>query len=98
MTVQKAISELQFFKEKLHNGIFGDRTGVFDVAISALEEIQQYRALGTVEELQEAKVQYENINSCAEGISLSGLCDYKTARNNIVSSLKAMKKQGEKEQ
>ena len=28
---------------------------VYDVAIKALEEVQQYRALGTVEELKEAK-------------------------------------------
>lgn len=56
------------------------------IAISALEEIQQYRALGTVEELQKAKAQYEDIASCAEKISMSGLYDYEEAQRNIVSS------------
>ena len=33
---------------------YTERKEAFDVAISALEEIQQYRAIGTVEECQEA--------------------------------------------
>lgn len=48
------IKDLSFFKDKLYNGIFGDKIGCFDVAIKALEEIQQYRAIGTVEECREA--------------------------------------------
>lgn len=54
MTEKEAIKELLFFEEKLYNGIYGDRLGCFDFAIQALEEIQQYREIGTVEECREA--------------------------------------------
>ena len=33
-----AINAMNFFKSKLHNGIYGNMTGYFDVAISALEK------------------------------------------------------------
>ena len=42
---------------------------MMDICVKALEEIQQYRAIGTVEELKEAKEQYDNINSVAESVS-----------------------------
>lgn len=35
--IKKTISGLLFFKEKLFNGIFGDRIGVFDDAIEIIE-------------------------------------------------------------
>lgn len=79
-----------------YQGGFDDTEGDFGKAlllsISALEEIQKYRALGTVEELHKAKTQYENIASCAEKISLSGLCNYEETQQNIVSSLKVTSK------
>lgn len=41
--IQRIVAGLMFFKEKLYNGIFQDRIGVFDEAISAMQELQQYR-------------------------------------------------------
>ena len=38
MTRKEAIWAMQFYKEKLYNGIFGQYIGAFDVAISALKE------------------------------------------------------------
>ena len=38
MTPQEAIQAMKFYKEKLYNGIFNDKIGAFDVAISALEK------------------------------------------------------------
>ena len=52
--IKKVINGLNFLKEKLYNGIYADRLDCIDYAISALEEIQQYRKIGTVEECQEA--------------------------------------------
>ena len=52
--IKKVIFGLQFLKEKLYNGIYADRLDCIDYAISDLKEIQQYRAIGTVEECREA--------------------------------------------
>ena len=49
------IDELNFFKSKLYNGIFGGRIGCFDEAIGALKELQQYRSIGTPEECRAAR-------------------------------------------
>ena len=38
MKPQEAIQGMKFYKEKLHNGIFKDNIGAFDIAISALEK------------------------------------------------------------
>ena len=53
MTENEAIRGLMFLKEKLYNGIFQDRLNCIDLAIVALEEVQKYRKIGTVEELRE---------------------------------------------
>lgn len=58
------------------------------MAIKALEEIQQYRAIGTLEELQEAKMQYDNIHSVAEKTALIGLSDYGTAKESLITEMK----------
>lgn len=52
--IKKVIFGLQFLKEKLYNGIYADRLDCIDYAITALKEVQQYRAIGTVEECKEA--------------------------------------------
>ena len=57
-------------------------------AIKALEEIQVYRAIGTVEELQKAKKQYDDINSVAEKMDLIGLCDFGTAKEALTTEMK----------
>lgn len=51
MEENEAIKGLMFFKEKLYNGIFQDRLNCIDYAISAIKEIQQYRQIGTVEDI-----------------------------------------------
>lgn len=53
--IKKVINGLNFLKEKLYNGIYADRLDCIDYAISALEEIQQYREVGTVEEFRKLK-------------------------------------------
>lgn len=50
----ETIKGLIFLKEKLYNGIFQDRLNCIDLAIAALEEVQKYRQIGTVEECREA--------------------------------------------
>lgn len=50
----KVIKGLMFLKEKLYNGIFQDRLKCIDLSIAALEEVQKYRQIGTVEECREA--------------------------------------------
>ena len=53
MTEQEAVEGMLFLKEKLYNGIFKDRLECLDEAIKTLEEIQQYRALGTPTKIYE---------------------------------------------
>ncbi len=46
------------------------------LAVKALEEIKQYRALGTVEELRVAKEFYDSINKIEDDICRLGMgCD-----------------------
>ena len=54
MEETEVIKGLMFLKEKLYNGIFQDRLDCIDLAIAALEEVQKYRQIGTVEECQNA--------------------------------------------
>ena len=54
MTETETIKDLMFLKEKLYNGIFQDRLNCIDLAIAALEEVQKYRQIGTVEECRKA--------------------------------------------
>lgn len=44
--IKKVINGLNFLKEKLYNGIYADRLDCIDYAITALNEIQQYREIG----------------------------------------------------
>ncbi len=54
MTEKEAIKWQEAFR-KTYNEFPKEASEACDMAISALEEIQQHRALGTVEELQEAR-------------------------------------------
>ena len=54
MTVQEAIKELHNIRP-LGGIIPQKRAEAIDMSIQALEEVEQYRALGTVEELKEAR-------------------------------------------
>ena len=58
MTEQEAISCLNADKEYLVDMKVCDGEEM-DIAIKALEEIQQYRAIGTVEECREAVVKMQ---------------------------------------
>lgn len=49
----KELNENYFQTDK--EGEFDDVNKALDIAIQALEEVEQYRALGTVEELKEAR-------------------------------------------
>lgn len=51
----EAINDLLFLKEKLYNGIFQDRLGCIDYAISMIKEAERYREIGTLDEFHEAK-------------------------------------------
>ena len=64
--IKKVINGLNFLKEKLYNGIYADRLDCIDYAISALKEIQQYREIGTVEQIENQK---ENLNVAYQIIS-----------------------------
>lgn len=49
MEVKNVINDLDFFKGKVCNGIYGDKAGCFDVAISIIREAEQYQAIGEPE-------------------------------------------------
>ena len=51
---KKAIYSLGFIKGILYNGIFADRIDCIDYAISALEEILEYRRIGSLIECRDA--------------------------------------------
>lgn len=86
MTEQEAIKSL---KEMFPKGLCEkDEYEMSQKAIKTLEEVEQYRAIGTVEELKESKEQYDNINCAAKSIQLSGLCDFENAKGKIISEIK----------
>lgn len=59
--------------------------------LNNLTLLREYQAIGTVEELQEAKIQYDNINSAAQSITLGGVSDFETAKESVISTIKALK-------
>ena len=63
----EVIKGLTFLKEKLYNGIFQDRLKCIDLAIAALEEVQKYRQIGTVEECREAVEKQKSKSPNLEG-------------------------------
>ena len=65
----EVIKGLMFLKEKLYNGIFQDRLKCIDLAIAALEEVQKYRQIGTVEECREA-VEKQNPKKLEEFVDI----------------------------
>lgn len=64
MTENEVIKGLIFLKEKLYNGIFQDRLNCIDLAIAALEELQEYRKIGTVEECKSLASIYSMADKC----------------------------------
>ena len=60
MTVQEVKESIEYLKMQLTEDLemicfTGDELKALDMSIQALEEVEQYRALGTVEELKEAR-------------------------------------------
>ena len=59
MTENEAIERIKkesCYSENCHDGcLYGEENCAYSKAISALEEIQQYREIGTVEECREAR-------------------------------------------
>lgn len=53
-----------------------------------LKELKQYREIGTLEELQKAKEQYDDINSVAEQTALMGLSDFARAKEAVKTEIK----------
>ena len=49
--MKNIIAELQFFKEKLYNGIFKNRVGCFDEAIKCIKKLE--KGLVLIEEMAE---------------------------------------------
>ena len=53
-----------------------------------LKELKQYREIGTLEELQKAKEQYDDINSVAKQTALMGLSDFARAKEAVKTEIK----------
>lgn len=85
MTENEAIRGLMFLKEKLYNGIYADRLDCIDYAISALEEIQQYREIGTVKEFREA-VEKQKAKKHGTGGHANGMGDL-ISRKSLIEKL-----------
>jgi hypothetical protein len=71
MTENKAVETLEYIKT--FDGMdFGATKIALETAIQALEEIQAYRAIGTVEELQRQKDYIDTISEVCSGYSEIG--------------------------
>lgn len=46
---------IEYFRKKINNAISKNRLGHYKTAISAMEELQEYRQIGTVGECREAR-------------------------------------------
>lgn len=90
--IKKVINELNFLKEKLYNGIYADRLDCIDYAISALEEIQQYREIGTVKEFREA-VEKQKAKKHGTGGHANGMGDL-ISRKSMIDILKGVDQEG----
>lgn len=58
MTESEVIKFVKLFREEWDKNSKTRNAEALDVAIQALEEVQQYRAIGTPEELQDMKSDY----------------------------------------
>lgn len=78
----EVIKGLMFLKEKLYNGIFQDRLKCIDLAVAALEEVQKYRQIGTVEEFREAveKQKAKEIVCENDSVFSNGFSHYRIGR------------------
>ena len=84
MTIQEAIEDLkEIFSEHELDLPWQDTLKVLNIAIKCMEEVEQYRALGTVEELKKAlekqvakkpiEKEFYNMPHCSCPICESGL-------------------------
>lgn len=93
MTPEEAIRQLEKMKDDLFSiGYYGDfGKEIFNMAIHALKEVQQYREIGTVEECREAMVkQIPKKPYHEEWIGIDGvpydLCPNPNCRKNIYTT------------
>lgn len=84
MTENEAIKELHNIRPR--GGIIPQkRAEALDVAIQALEEVQQYRAIGTPEELQDMKSNYfEALSDWRQYRKIGTLEECRTAREKQI--------------
>lgn len=71
--IEKTASELMYYKDKLANGIFGDKIGCFDKAMEALKELQKYKDLeeqGRLIELPDCEAKELLINIVANEVNV----------------------------
>lgn len=59
-----------------------------DLMDKVIEELTEYRAIGTIGELKEAKIQYDNINAAAKKVALIELCGFETAKEAVITEIK----------
>lgn len=83
MTENEAIEELKLIK---HTRIFIPSDEVWEMAIQALEEIQQYRAIGTMDEFKDLKENEPKCNDCAGCTNWK--CDCANERAKAIDELK----------
>lgn len=88
MTVEEAVKNVTAYVYMEAENIPTMVARALDVLKDNARKAEQYEAIGTVEELKEAKEQYDNINSAAESVALSGLCDYGTAKEAMITEIK----------
>ena len=75
------------FENKLKEGVSRGRIKYYKTAISAMQELQQYRAIGTLEECQETRKRQQAVparkttifeGKDAEKLAVKGLPNYET--------------------
>lgn len=85
MTESEAIKFMKLFREKWDKNSKTRNAKALDVAIQALEEVQQYRAIGTPEELQDMKSDYyEALSDWRQYCKIGTLEECRTAREKQV--------------
>ena len=78
MTVQEAIGLLENLDGMIEDNHNSDYDSAFRIAIESMKEVEQYRALGTVEELKEAREK----QVAKKPIKVKGACYMKDKKGN----------------
>ena len=82
MTVNEVKKHLKICKE---SRLFIPKNDVLDTAIQALEEIQEYRAIGTVERLKHLEEYVDTINKlCADYSAIGTVDEFKALKDGSI--------------